>query len=367
MFASKRSEACHPEDSRRRVAACFPGQAYDRHRLNELLFLIRHAVWRPSRLDREPRTLAGTVTSHGHIARQRLISQVIADAIVRPPNNLEALFREGVLTAGPPYTVVLQEPDLVVELPLAAQESFQELLEDLRKRQPARKVRDWEVQEQLLLALARVAAGSTRPSSIEALASRLLAGQPVVSVSELDGIDWLGPPIRLSEGVILGRISDGLETLLQVEVATDSPTFTMITDFYHPITEDFQGDRVDPPSPDDDYVGNYPVVLCLATNDRSPDNNALALRRLISVLGAALWLFSPPDRGFARPGARNYAVDTEREHASQHDCLTWAGGRWDSAPQDEIRQKIAAEEMLAGPRCPDMVRLFRCGQWPLTL
>lgn len=282
--------------------------------------------------------------------RQRLVSLVIADAIVRHPNDVESLFREGVLTAGPPCTVVLREPDVVIELPLTAQDSFQELLEDLRKRLPGRKVRDWEVQEQLLLALARVAAGSTRPSSIEALASRLLAGQPVVSVSELDGLEWLGPPIRLSEGVILGRISDGLEALLRDEVvATASPTFTLIPEFYHPITEDFQGDRVDPPGPDDDYVGNYPVVLCLATSDRSPDNNALALQRLTAVLGAALWLFSPRDRGFARPGARDYVLDTEREYASQHDCLIWAGEGWDSAPQDEIRQKIAAEDLLAGP------------------
>lgn len=277
--------------------------------------------------------------------------QAVEHAAVREPNDLEWLFREAVLTAGPPYTVRLQTPDVVVLLLAQDKEAdaFQALLKDLRQRvRSVRTITTGELQEQLLLALARVAAGAAQPASVEQVAQLAAAGEPVVSICELDGVEWLGEPAALAEGLVLGRVSDALEQALIREVA--DPGFTLVADYANPITEDFQGDRVEPPEPGDGYVGHYPVVLSLATSDRSAANNMIAVRRLAAALGAVLWLFAP-ERGydFVRPGIRDYARALDREYDAQFDALIWSGGRWDNQQEDTYWRAVNAESVLAGP------------------
>lgn len=283
--------------------------------------------------------------------RKQLVRQAGEHAVVREPNDLEWLFREGVLTAGPPYTVRLQAPDVIVLLLAQDKEvdAFQALLTDLRQRvRSVRTITTGELQEQLLLALARVTAGAAQPVTVEQLPQLVAAGEPVVSLCELDGLEWLGEPVTLAPGVVLGRISDALEHSLADQVG--DPRFSLVADFFHPITEDFQGDRVDPPEAGDDHEGHYPVVLSLATSDRSVANNMIALRRLAAALGAFFWLFEA-DRGydFSRPRIRDYALAPDREYDTQLDALVWSGGRWDNQPENGFRQAVAAESALASP------------------
>ena len=138
-------------------------------------------------------------------------------------------------------------------------DAFEALLADLRQRgRLVRTITTGELQEQLLLALARVAAGATQPVTVEQLAQLVAAGESVVSLCELDGVEWLGEPATPAPGVVLGRVSDGLEQALLKQVG--DPGFTLVADDCHPITEDFHGDRVDPPQPGDDYEGHYPAL-----------------------------------------------------------------------------------------------------------
>lgn len=266
------------------------------------------------------------------------------------PRDLEGLFREGVLTAGPPYTIRLQIPDAVVLLleQDAEADAFESLLTDLRQRvRSVRTITTGELREHLLLALARVAAKMTSAVSVEQLAQLVADGEPVVSLCEMDGVEWLGPPAKLAPGVVLGRVSDALEQALSAEVG--APGFSLVGDSFHPITEDFQCDRVEPPEPGDD-PGHYPVVLSLTTGERSVANNMIALQRLAAALGGALWLFSAErESGLSRPGIRDYAVELDRGYDSQLDVLVWRGGRWDNHPEDEYRQTFAAERALHGP------------------
>jgi Apea-like HEPN len=282
--------------------------------------------------------------------RKQLVQQAVEHALVREPNDLEWLFREGVLTAGPPYTVRLHTPDAVVSLLGQDNEAdaFEALLRDLRQRVGSVRVTTTaEMHEQLLLTLARVATGAALPVGVEWLAKLVAGGESVVSLCEMDGLEWLGEPATLAPGVVLGRVSDSLEEALAGEVA--EPGLTLVPDFFHSITEDFQGDRVDPPQPADDYEGHYPVVLCLATSTRSVATNVIVLRRLAAALGGALWLFvADPGHGITRPGIRDYAAALDREYDSQFDLLVWNGGRWDNQPEDSFRNVLAAEPALAG-------------------
>jgi len=282
--------------------------------------------------------------------RNKFVMQAVEHAVVREVNDFEWLFREGVLTVGPPYTCRLQAPNCIVLLLAQDKEvdAFQALLTDLRQRvRSVRTITTKELQEQLLLALARVAAGAAKPVTVEQLAPLVGTGEPVVSMCELDGLEWLGEPVTLAPGVVLGRVSDALEYSLADQVG--DPRFTLVADFFHPITEDFQGDRVDPPEAGDNYQGHYPVVLCLATSDRSVANNLIVLRRLAAALGAALWLFEADRRyDFTRPRIRDHTLALNREFDTQLHALVWSGDVWQRMPEDRFWHAVAAESVLAG-------------------